>query len=76
MRELGQKNIVSPQHPALQEWIRWRQEEPMRFSCAGDMPIEMALAFDWLLENYGRGSLNAVADAHNQALALMQSGNG
>lgn len=76
MRELGQKHVVSEQHPALLEWIRWRQGEPLWYPNPGQAPIEVALALDWLIEHYGRKSLNAVADAHNQALALMQAGAG
>lgn len=53
-------------HGAVEEYLRWRSEEPPTYPCIGAMPAEVAIGLQHLMRKYGHHGLRSAAEIHEQ----------
>jgi hypothetical protein len=57
-------------HAAVEEYLRWYNEQPMMYATIGEMPAEVALGFEHLIRKLGK-ELVVTAAAVHERLARM-----
>lgn len=57
-------------HEAIKVWMAWRQDQIPFYKCVGDMPIEVAIGYEYLANTYGKQDLTPHKSGHDELVAI------